>query len=95
MFHSVKSSHRWPNGTSHLHANCCYTGYVYTSDYQQSWRVSAALECGLVGVNEALTSTCEAPFGGFKHSGIGKEGGQEGLDGFMETKYICFGGLKM
>ncbi|KAF0293026.1 Succinate-semialdehyde dehydrogenase, mitochondrial [Amphibalanus amphitrite] len=70
-------------------------GYLYTNDYQQSWRVSMALEYGLVGVNESLTSTCEAPFGGFKHSGIGKEGAQEGLECFMETKYICFGGLKM
>ena len=73
----------------------CFAGYLYTSDYQQSWRVSMALEYGLVGVNESLTSTCEAPFGGVKHSGIGKEGAQEGLDDFLETKYICFGALQM
>jgi len=70
-------------------------GYFYTSDYQQSWRVALALDYGLVGVNEGLVSTCEAPFGGFKHSGFGKEGAQQGLDDFMETKYICFGSLKL
>ncbi|XP_037070483.1 succinate-semialdehyde dehydrogenase, mitochondrial-like [Pollicipes pollicipes] len=75
--------------------NMGLAGYFYTSDYQQSWRVAMALDYGLVGVNEALISTCEAPFGGFKHSGFGKEGGQQGLDDFMETKYICFGGLKL
>ncbi|XP_069941988.1 succinate-semialdehyde dehydrogenase, mitochondrial-like isoform X2 [Cherax quadricarinatus] len=66
-------------------------GYFYSNDLSQVWRVAEALEVGMVGVNEGLLSTCEAPFGGFKHSGLGKEGSKHGLDEYSNLKYICFG----
>lgn len=63
--------------------------YFFTQDYARIWRVSEALEYGLVGVNEGLISTEVAPFGGVKQSGIGREGARQGLDEFMEWKYVC------
>ncbi len=68
-------------------------GYVYTRDLGRAWRVSEALEYGLVGVNESLISTCEAPFGGVKESGYGREGSQYGLDDYTVLKYTCMAGL--
>ncbi|WP_045218541.1 NAD-dependent succinate-semialdehyde dehydrogenase [Desulfonatronum thioautotrophicum] len=68
-------------------------GYVYTRDLGRAWRVSEALEYGLVGVNESLMSTCEAPFGGVKESGFGREGSQYGLDDYTTLKYVCMAGL--
>jgi len=68
-------------------------GYVYTRDLGRAWRVSEALEYGLVGVNESLMSTCEAPFGGVKESGFGREGSHYGLDDYTTLKYICMAGL--
>ncbi len=67
--------------------------YVYTKDIGRVWRVTNALEYGLVGANEIALATGEAPFGGIKESGLGKEGGKQGLDEFMETKYILLGNL--
>lgn len=67
------------------------TGYFYSNDVSQVWRVAEALEVGMVGVNEPMVSTCEAPFGGVKMSGLGKEGSKHGLDDFSHLKYICFG----
>ena len=67
--------------------------YFCTESYQRQWRVSAALDFGLVGVNEGLISNVAAPFGGFKQSGIGREGSKHGLDDYLEYKYICMGGL--
>merc|ERR1719334_2904116 len=66
-------------------------GYFYSSDIGQIWRVAEALEYGMVGINEGLVSCVEAPFGGVKESGIGREGSKYGLDEFMEVKYMCFG----
>src|SRR6185437_15123495 len=66
-------------------------GYVYTNDLSRAWRVAERLEFGIVGVNDALPSTAQAPFGGLKESGIGREGGPEGMDAFLETKYISMG----
>ncbi|MBE2895141.1 NAD-dependent succinate-semialdehyde dehydrogenase [Spirabiliibacterium falconis] len=63
--------------------------YLFTQDYSRIWRASEALEYGLVGVNEGLVSTEIAPFGGIKQSGIGREGARQGLEEFMELKYIC------
>ena len=57
----------------------------------QCWRVAERLEVGMVGINEGLISCIEAPFGGVKESGIGREGSKYGLDEFMESKYMCFG----
>jgi len=67
--------------------------YFYTSDYSRAWRVSEALETGIVGLNEGLISTELAPFGGVKESGVGREGSKYGIDDYVEIKYICAGGL--
>jgi len=66
-------------------------GYFYSNDMSQVWRVAEALEVGMVGVNEPMVSTCESPFGGFKLSGLGKEGSKHGMDEYTNLKYICFG----
>ncbi|MEN0086962.1 MAG: NAD-dependent succinate-semialdehyde dehydrogenase [Pseudomonadota bacterium] len=67
--------------------------YFCTSDLGRSVRVSEALDYGLVGVNEGVIATPEAPFGGFKQSGLGREGSRHGLDEYLERKYVCTGGL--
>lgn len=67
--------------------------YVYTRDMGRVWRVSEALECGMVGVNTGMISTAEAPFGGIKQSGVGREGSRHGLDDYLELKYVCVAGL--
>lgn len=67
--------------------------YFYSRDIGRAWRVSEALEYGMVGVNTGLVSTVEAPFGGFKESGIGREGSKYGIDEFLEVKYLCMGGI--
>lgn len=69
------------------------TGYFYSGDMGQIWRVAEKLEYGLVGANEGLMSTPEAPFGGWKESGLGREGGKFGLDEYLEVKYVCMGGI--
>ncbi|HTU64693.1 MAG TPA: NAD-dependent succinate-semialdehyde dehydrogenase [Steroidobacteraceae bacterium] len=67
--------------------------YVYTRDLARSWRVSEALEYGIVGLNTGLISTEVAPFGGVKESGIGREGSKYGILEFTELKYLCIGGI--
>tara|TARA_R110000868_G_scaffold39085_2_gene136381 strand:+ start:1665 stop:3125 length:1461 start_codon:yes stop_codon:yes gene_type:complete len=67
--------------------------YFYARDIGRVWRVAAALETGLVGVNAGLISTEVAPFGGVKESGIGREGGPWGIEDFLEVKYIAMAGL--
>jgi succinate-semialdehyde dehydrogenase/glutarate-semialdehyde dehydrogenase len=67
--------------------------YFYARDIGRIWRVSTALEYGIVGVNEGLISTEVAPFGGVKESGIGREGSKYGIDDFVEIKYTLMGGL--
>jgi succinate-semialdehyde dehydrogenase / glutarate-semialdehyde dehydrogenase len=69
--------------------------YFYGRDIARVWRVAEALECGIIGINTGLISTEVAPFGGFKQSGIGREGSKYGLDEFLEIKYMCFGGLEL
>jgi acyl-CoA reductase-like NAD-dependent aldehyde dehydrogenase len=68
--------------------------YFYSNDYSQVWRVAKRLESGMVGVNEGLISAAEAPFGGIKESGFGREGSRHGIDDYVNLKYVCFGGLK-
>ena len=68
-------------------------GYFYTSDLRQAWRVGRSLQVGLLGINDPLISTCEAPFGGVKMSGFGKEGSKHGLDEFTNIKLLSFGSL--
>ncbi|KJG37894.1 NAD-dependent succinate-semialdehyde dehydrogenase [Photobacterium angustum] len=67
--------------------------YVYTQSLSRAFRVSEALEYGMVGVNEGLISTELAPFGGVKESGIGREGAHQGLEEYTEMKYTLMGGL--
>ncbi|MCR8922953.1 NAD-dependent succinate-semialdehyde dehydrogenase [Dasania sp. GY-MA-18] len=67
--------------------------YFYSRDIGRVWRVSAALECGIVGINEGIISTEVAPFGGVKESGNGREGSKYGLEDYTEIKYLCMGGL--
>jgi succinate-semialdehyde dehydrogenase/glutarate-semialdehyde dehydrogenase len=67
--------------------------YLYTRDLARSWRVSEALEYGIVGLNTGLISTEVAPFGGVKESGTGREGSKYGLLDYTEIKYVCVGGV--
>jgi len=67
--------------------------YFYTRDLGRAFRVSEALEYGMVGVNESLISNTEAPFGGVKESGLGREGSRYGIDEYAVMKYTCIGGL--
>lgn len=63
--------------------------YFYTRDLARAWRVSEALEYGMVGVNSGLVSTAIAPFGGVKQSGLGREGSRYGIEEYLEMKYVC------
>lgn len=63
-------------------------GYVFTSSLRTAHLASEAIECGMVGVNEMLLATAEAPFGGIKESGMGREGGSLGIRDYLEPKYI-------
>ena len=67
--------------------------YIYTRDIGRIWRVSEALEYGMVGINEGIISNEMAPFGGVKQSGLGREGSKYGMDDYLEIKYLCMGGL--
>lgn len=67
--------------------------YVYTNDLGRVWRVSEGIEYGMVGVNEVGITSEVIPFGGLKESGIGREGSKYGIDDYIETKYICMGGI--
>ncbi|MFT4113015.1 NAD-dependent succinate-semialdehyde dehydrogenase [Silvibacterium sp.] len=67
--------------------------YFYSRDLGRVWRVAEALEYGMVGINTGLISNEVAPFGGIKHSGIGREGSHYGIDDYMVTKYLCVGGI--
>ena len=68
--------------------------YLYTRDLARSWRVSEALEYGIVGLNTGIISTEVAPFGGVKESGTGREGSKYGILDYTELKYICIGGVQ-
>ncbi|KAF0804028.1 succinate-semialdehyde dehydrogenase [Alcanivorax xiamenensis] len=65
--------------------------YLYTRDLGRAWRVSEALEYGMVGVNEGIISNERAPFGGIKESGQGREGSRYGIEDYLEVKYMCLG----
>ncbi|MEO0369576.1 MAG: NAD-dependent succinate-semialdehyde dehydrogenase [Pseudomonadota bacterium] len=67
--------------------------YIYTRDIGRVWRVSEALEYGMVGINEGIISNEAAPFGGVKESGMGREGSKYGIDDYLEIKYLCLGGM--
>jgi len=67
--------------------------YLYTRDQGRTWRVSEAIDYGLVGVNETAITAAYVPFGGVKESGQGREGSRYGIDDYVEVKYICLGDL--
>lgn len=67
--------------------------YFYSRDIGRVWRVSEALEYGIIGANEGIISTEVAPFGGVKESGIGREGSMYGIEEYVEIKYMCLGGM--
>ncbi|MGC4000900.1 MAG: NADP-dependent succinate-semialdehyde dehydrogenase [Anaeromyxobacter sp.] len=67
--------------------------YCYTRDLARAWRVSEALEYGMVGLNTGLISTEVAPFGGVKESGVGREGSKYGIEDYLVVKYVCIGGI--
>uniref|UniRef100_A0A2P2K1F5 Succinate-semialdehyde dehydrogenase, mitochondrial n=1 Tax=Rhizophora mucronata TaxID=61149 RepID=A0A2P2K1F5_RHIMU len=73
--------------------NAGLAAYIFTNNVQRSWRVTEALEYGLVGVNEGIISTEVAPFGGVKQSGLGREGSKYGIDEYLEMKYVCLGDM--
>ncbi|MEJ7817282.1 MAG: NAD-dependent succinate-semialdehyde dehydrogenase [Thermoleophilaceae bacterium] len=63
--------------------------YVYTKDLKRAFRVCEALDSGMIGLNQGLVSNAGAPFGGVKQSGVGREGGNEGIDEYLEVKYVA------
>ena len=65
--------------------------YAFTQNIDRAWRCMEQLEAGTIGINEGAPATSNAPFGGMKHSGWGRELGVEGLDSFLETKHISLG----
>jgi len=67
--------------------------YFYAGNIARVWRVSEALEYGIVGINTGIISTEVAPFGGMKSSGLGREGSKYGIEDFLEIKYLCMGGI--
>ncbi len=67
--------------------------YVYTRDVGRIFRLNDALDYGLIGFNSGLITTVEVPFGGLKESGLGNEGGSQGLQDYLETKYVCIAGI--
>lgn len=87
-FHTEEEAIRMANDTPFGLA-----AYFFTRDQGRCWRFAEALEYGIVGVNEGLTSTEIAPFGGWKESGIGREGSHHGMEEFLEMKYTLMGGL--
>ena len=88
MVKTEKEVNRYANDTEFGLA-----AYFYARDVNRIWKVSEGLESGIVGINTGLISTEVAPFGGFKESGIGREGSHYGLDDYLEIKYLCYGGI--
>ncbi len=67
--------------------------YFFTQNAGRAWRVAEALDYGIIGINEGIVSHAEAPFGGMKESGIGREGSKYGIEEYVEIKYMCWGGI--
>jgi succinate-semialdehyde dehydrogenase/glutarate-semialdehyde dehydrogenase len=63
--------------------------YLYTNDLRRALRVGERLQTGMIGLNQGIVSNAAAPFGGAKHSGFGREGGREGIEEYLETKYMA------
>jgi succinate-semialdehyde dehydrogenase/glutarate-semialdehyde dehydrogenase len=71
------------------HTEYGLVAYVYTRDLKRALRVVEGLETGMVGLNQGMVSNPAAPFGGIKQSGFGREGGPEGIEEYLETKYVA------
>jgi succinate-semialdehyde dehydrogenase/glutarate-semialdehyde dehydrogenase len=73
--------------------NTCYglAAYVFTNDLTVMWRMAEGLEAGIIGVNDPVPATPQCPFGGMKESGLGRELAHEGLEAYLETKYVSIG----
>ncbi|WP_179733843.1 NAD-dependent succinate-semialdehyde dehydrogenase [Bradyrhizobium sp. IAR9] len=69
-------------------------GYIYTNDLRRALRLSEQIECGMLGINTASFTGPPIPFGGWKQSGLGREGSRHGLAEYTELKYVCFGDLE-
>jgi succinate-semialdehyde dehydrogenase/glutarate-semialdehyde dehydrogenase len=67
--------------------------YYYTRDVSRVFRLAEGLEYGIIGANDGLPSTAQAPFGGLKESGFGREGGHQGIEEYLDTKYVSLGGI--
>lgn len=67
--------------------------YLFSTSLSRAWRVAEKIEAGMIGVNEGIFSNEVVPFGGVKESGLGREGAAEGLEEYLETKYLCLGGI--
>jgi len=67
--------------------------YFYAGNVNRVWKVAEGIESGIIGINTGLISTEVAPFGGFKESGIGREGSKYGIEEYLEIKYLCYGGV--
>jgi succinate-semialdehyde dehydrogenase / glutarate-semialdehyde dehydrogenase len=67
--------------------------YFYARDVGRVWRIAEAIECGIIGINEGIISSEVAPFGGYKQSGLGREGSHHGIEEYLEIKYMLMGGL--
>jgi len=67
--------------------------YLFSQNLSRAWRVAESLEAGMVGVNEGIFSSEVVPFGGVKESGLGREGAAEGLEEYLEIKYVCLGAI--
>jgi len=67
--------------------------YLFSQNLSRAWRVAERIEAGLVAVNDGMFSNEVVPFGGIKQSGLGREGAQEGLQEYLETKFICLGAI--
>jgi succinate-semialdehyde dehydrogenase / glutarate-semialdehyde dehydrogenase len=67
--------------------------YLFSQNLSRAWRVAERIDAGMIGVNDGIFSNEVVPFGGVKQSGLGREGAAEGLDEYLETKFICLGGI--
>jgi succinate-semialdehyde dehydrogenase len=88
QFHTTEEALAYANRSTYGLA-----AYVFTNDLNTAIRMYEGLEAGVIGINDLLPTATEAPFGGFKESGLGREQGHEGLMNFLETKFVSFAGL--
>ena len=75
------------------HTNFGLAAYVMTNDLTAAMKMAEGLEFGIIGINDPVPASPQAPFGGLKESGIGREGSFYGMDEFLEVKYVCVGGV--